>query len=101
MPDTIPSVRIGGVSAIGWRAHAALRAGGAARVLAVLSSSIYIDADGAVLWVGDRDATPHARAVHVDAAPAAPATGAWISVAVGETPVPWRPVDGVTTRDAA
>src|SRR5207247_2370326 len=63
-------MRIREITGIGWRADAALRGGhGEARVLAVLSTSIYVDAGGEVLWVGARDATPHARAIHASRTP--------------------------------
>src|SRR5207247_1635834 len=69
-------MRIREIIGIGWRADAALRGGhGEARVLAVLSTSIYVDAGGEVLWVGARDATPHARAGAADD-PARPAEAA-------------------------
>src|SRR6267143_638287 len=49
---------IGDVTGIGWRADAARRDGVVhARVLAALSASLYVDAAGNVLWIGDRAAT--------------------------------------------
>ena len=59
---------LGNVTGIGWRADAARRDGVVhARVLAALSTSLYVDAAGEVLWIGEREATPHARAIHVAA----------------------------------
>jgi hypothetical protein len=56
---------LGDVTAIGWRAHAALsRTGGDARVLAALAASTYLDAAGEVVWLGPA-ATSHARAVSI------------------------------------
>src|SRR5947208_3316644 len=58
-------MNIGDVTGIGWRADAARRDGVVhARVLAALSTSLYVDAAGEVLWIGEREATPHARAIH-------------------------------------
>jgi hypothetical protein len=54
------------ICGVGWRANIALRDGGGdTRVLAALSSSIYVEAANELLWIGASDATPHARAVHV------------------------------------
>ena len=78
------------VTAIGWRAHAALLASeGRARVVAPLSTSFYAEAGGELVWVG-RPGTPlHARAVVHAHPPAAPAEGI---VHVGVDGVsPWRP----------
>ena len=63
---------LGNVTGIGWRADAARRDGVVhARVLAALSASLYVDAAGEVLWIGEREATAHAR---VRAMPRAGAT---------------------------
>ena len=87
---------------IGWRADAALRGGHAeARVLAVLSTSIYVDAGGEVLWVGARDATPHARAIHASRTPDGCDAGARVSVALPTDARPWRPDDAPSTAEAA
>src|SRR3989442_6403801 len=90
------------ITGIGWRADAALRGGnGEARVLAVLSTSIYVDAGGEVLWVGARDATPHARAIHVARPPEHRDVGARVRVALPDRIGPWRPADMPATADAA
>ena len=76
-------MRIGNVTGIGWRADAARRDGVVhARVLAALSASLYVDAAGEVLWIGGREATPHARAIHFAAPPEGCEVGACVSVAV-------------------
>lgn len=50
--------------AIGWKAHAALRVtGGTARVLAPLTTSTYLDANGQVVWLGGIDSVRHPRAI--------------------------------------
>src|SRR3989442_1863708 len=90
------------ITGIGWRADAALRGGHAeARVLAVLSTSIYVDAGGEVLWVGARDATPHPRAIHASRTPDACHAGARVSVALPTDARPWRPDDAPSTAEAA
>ncbi len=92
----------GDVTGIGWRADAARRDGVVhARVLAALSASLYVDAAGEVLWIGEREATPHARAIHVAAMPEGREVGASVSVAVPGGLVAWRPADGPTTAEAA
>src|SRR5258707_8740652 len=92
----------GNVTGIGWRADAARRDGVVhARVLAALSASLYVDAAGEVLWIGEREATPHARAIHVAAMPEGREVGASVSVAVPGGLVAWRPADGPTTAEAA
>jgi len=93
---------IGDVTGIGWRADAARRDGVVhARVLAALSASLYVDAAGEVLWIGEREATPHARAIHVAAMPEGCEVGASVSVAVPGGLVAWRPADGPATAEAA
>ena len=78
-----------GVTAIGWRAHAALTAtGGRAKVVAPLSSSLYAEAAGELIWVGPPRGPLHPRSVLAAAVPAAPHGD--IVVAVGPAP-PWRP----------
>jgi uncharacterized protein DUF2877 len=93
---------IGDVTGIGWRADAARRDGVIhARVLAALSASLYVDAAGEVLWIGEREATPHARAIHVATMPEGCEVGARVSVAVPGGLVAWRPADGPATAEAA
>src|SRR3989442_10626826 len=95
-------MRIREITGIGWRADAALRGGHAeARVLAVLSTSIYVDAGGEVLWVGASDATPHARAIHASRPPDGCDAGARVSVALPADARPWRPDDAPSTAEAA
>src|SRR5256885_9397080 len=96
------AMTIGDVTGIGWRANAARRDGVVhARVLAALSASLYVDAAGEVLWIGEREATPHARAIHVAALPEGCEVGARVSVAVPGGLVVWRPADGPATAEAA
>src|SRR5260370_30084401 len=93
---------LGNVTGIGWRADAARRDGVVhARVLAALSASLYVEAAGEVLWIGEREATPHARAIHVAAMPDGCQVGAHVSVAVPGGLVAWRPADGPATAEAA
>ena len=74
------------VTAIGWRAHAALTAsGGHVQVIAPLSSSFYATAAGELLWVGPPDSMLHGRAVVVTELPA---PGARL---VLDGVLPWRP----------
>lgn len=100
-------MRITGVTGIGWRALAVLReAGGAARVLAPLSASIYIDAAGEVLWIGARDAAPHARAIMITGSPrtiVAYGSSGVLRLALPLPPTlrPWRPADVPATPAAA
>lgn len=92
------------VAAIGWRADAALReTGGEARVLAPLSASIYLEAAGEVLWVGERDATPHARAIQITGSPRPlVARGSLLRLASpADGLAPWRPPPGPATLDDA
>ena len=54
------------ICGLGWRADAALRErAGDARVVAALSTSVYVDVGDDVLWIGAPDAAVHARAIHV------------------------------------
>src|SRR4030081_3817209 len=93
---------LGDVTGIGWRADAARRAGVVhARVLAALSASLYVDAAGEVLWIGAREATPHARAIHVAAMPEGSEVGTRVSVAVPGGLIAWRPAHGPATAEAA
>jgi hypothetical protein len=93
---------LGDVTGIGWRADAARRDGVVhARVLAALSASLYVDAAGEVLWIGAREATPHARAIHVAAMPEGSEVGTRVSVAVPGGLIAWRPADGPATAEAA
>jgi len=56
------------VRAIGCTARAALEAsGGAARVLAPLSASVYLAAGDALVWLGPAEAVLHPRAILTDA----------------------------------
>jgi hypothetical protein len=74
------------VTAIGWRAHAALTAsGGRLEVIASLSSSFYATADGELLWVGPPGSTLHGRAVITAGVPA---PGESLRL---DGLVPWRP----------
>src|SRR5919108_2171038 len=100
-PGRIPGVRI---CAIGWRAERALRkAGGEARVLAALTTSVYVDVAGTVLWLGAADATPHARAIGLAT------TDTLTRLSIGDVlcvpPVSglraWRPRIGPTTPSQA
>jgi hypothetical protein len=73
----MPPVRI---CALGWRADVALReSDGEARVLAALSTSVYVEAGDELLWIGAPDGASHARAVH-----AADASACAASVKPGE-----------------
>ncbi|HEV8584108.1 MAG TPA: DUF2877 domain-containing protein [Methylomirabilota bacterium] len=98
---------LGDVTAIGWRAHAALsRTGGDARVLAALAASTYLDAAGEVVWLGPA-ATSHARAVSIlfrgSPRTAGPQPRDVLRLAL---PLPravkvWRPEPGPATAEAA
>ena len=84
------------VTDIGWKAHAALgRSQGVARVVAVLTDSVYLDAGGTLVWLGRASAALHPRAmltrealairgnvVRVDVVAAAP----WTPAPLGVTP---------------
>ncbi|HEV8617438.1 MAG TPA: DUF2877 domain-containing protein [Methylomirabilota bacterium] len=87
-------MRLAPVTAIGWKAHCALRAGGGAlTVLAPLSASVYGRAGGEIVWLGPRTSTLHPRAILCDdartAGPHAPGDTLRVDTA-GLTP--WRPV---------
>jgi hypothetical protein len=89
-----PAVRL---AAIGWRARAALGAtGGAARVLASLTASTYLDAGGVLLWMGRADSPRHPRAALTNAALPAPNSSLTLDFAGLE---PWRPRQAAA-RDA-
>lgn len=89
------------ICGVGWRADIALRDGsGDARVLAALSSSIYVEAANELLWIGAADATPHARAVHVAGAAAHAAhvkAGDRLRLPPATGIRPWRPDPAPTT----
>jgi Protein of unknown function (DUF2877) len=89
------------ICAIGWRAHAALCAGGEARVLAALTASTYIDVAGEVLWIGETAAASHARAVHVAVTLDGVAAGDVLRVPAAGALEPWRPGPGPTSSSAA
>src|SRR5262245_33116612 len=76
------------VTAIGAIAHEALtRTTGTARVVARLTGSTYLDADGTLVWLGPDQATLHPRAI---LAGAATADGDTLSFVIDGL-VPWRP----------
>lgn len=91
------------MTGIGWKARAALDAGGVARVLAPLSASIYMTVDADILWLGPAGATPHPRAILcADAIEPPGAIEPGELVRVDATGVaPWRPAGVPATRDAA
>jgi len=92
------------ICAIGWRAETALReSGGEARVLAVLSTSVYVDVAGAVLWLGAADTTPHARAIGLAAIDLLTRSnvGDVLCVPAVSGVRAWRPANGPTTPDTA
>ena len=77
------------VTAIGWRAHAALVAsGGRAEIVAPLSTSFYAHAAGELVWVGPPGTPLHPRAVLVGGG-AIPAGNTVHLVINGSAP--WRP----------
>jgi Protein of unknown function (DUF2877) len=82
--------------AIGAVAHAALgRSGGAARLLAPMTSSAYATAAGQIVWLGTATASRHARAILL-AGDAIPVADAWMSGidtfrVTTEGLSPWRP----------
>ena len=79
------------VAAIGWRAHGALLAsGGAARVVAPLSTSFYAEAAGELIWIGGAGTPLHGRAVVHANPPSARAHGS-VYVAIDDA-IPWRPI---------
>jgi hypothetical protein len=77
------------VTAIGWRAHAALVAsGGMVTVVAPLSGSLYVEANGELLWIGLPGAALHGRAILV---PSIPQGGdPSVRIRLGDV-APWRP----------
>jgi len=76
------------VTEAGWRARAALRrAGGEARVVAALSRSIWLEAAGDIVWLGEAGAPRHGRAL---LAPALPAADRMPRIEVAGTRT-WRP----------
>jgi hypothetical protein len=78
------------VTAIGWRAHAALLAsGGRAEILAPLSTSAYATAAGELIWIGPSGIPLHPRSVTVSAGTPLRA-GDVVSVDLGVTTA-WRP----------
>jgi hypothetical protein len=84
------------IAAIGWRAHAALSGtAGAARVLAPLTTSIYLEAGGEIIWVGPSDGLRHPRAVLAAAAEPWPSYMARIQAETVGFDIaglhPWRP----------
>jgi hypothetical protein len=90
------------ICAIGWRAHAALGAGGVeARVLAALAASTYIDVAGEVFWIGGAEAPSHARAIHVAVNVNGVAAGDGLRVPRAGALEPWRPDPGPTSPVAA
>lgn len=90
------------ICAIGWRAQAALGAGGVeARVLAALGASTYIDVAGEVLWIGETEAPAHARAIHVAVRVNGVAAGDVLRVPRAGALQPWRPDPGPTSSVTA
>src|SRR5260370_37339021 len=88
---------------MGWKAGAALDAGGGgARVLAPLSASIYLTAGAEILWLGAAGATPHPRAILcADPLDRAARLEPGEPVSVGATRVsPWRPAEVPSGPDA-
>lgn len=78
---------------VGFKARAALeRAGGAARVVASLSGSLYLDAGGEIVWLGPEGASLHPRAVLVGGVPLALALGSPLAIDVGGAQI-WTPAD--------
>ena len=76
------------VTAIGWRAHAALTASaGRARMIAPLSASCYAEAAGELIWVGSSGSELHPRAVLVESPPL---NAGDITIDPSGT-APWRP----------
>ena len=77
------------VTAIGWRAHAALVAsGGRAEIVAPLSTSFYAHAAGELVWVGPPGTALHARAVGHSDPPVA--DRGVVRLAIDHV-TPWRP----------
>src|SRR5262245_24417414 len=87
-------------TAIGWRAHAALRAsGGHAKLVAPLTRSVYADAAGELIWVGPAGTPLHARVVRTLDPPSANDS---LFIEVGDLtawrgPLPGRPHASVST----
>ena len=80
------------LTALGWKAALALgRTGGAARVLAVLSESVYLTAGDEIVWLGHASTPMHPRAM-LAAAPL-PAAGGAIEIDRGAAR-PWTPPAG-------
>ncbi len=78
------------VTAIGWRAHAALIAsGGRADVVAPLSTSVYAMAARELVWIGSSGAPLHPRAV-ITFGVKSPAAGAPLRLVLDGIS-PWRP----------
>lgn len=76
------------VTAIGWKAHAALTyAQGVARVFTVFSESVYLTANDEIVWLGTRGAL-HARAIFTNAP--LPVDGAMGRFSI-DSVSPWRP----------
>jgi hypothetical protein len=95
---------MGPVTAIGWRAHAALTtSGGVAKLIAPLSGSLYVEAAGELLWIGPPDAALHGRAILAQEMPQL-GDGPSVRAAVDDV-VPWRPpphrLSSARTRDGA
>lgn len=89
------------VTAIGWRAHAALLANrGRVQVLAPLSNSFYGESAGELLWVGPPGTPLHARTV-IASDPPSPTAGMPLDVTLAGI-ASWRPPDlsGPLTGDA-
>lgn len=73
---------------VGWRARAALaHAQGRARRLAALSTSVYLEAAGEVIWLGPAGAALHGRAALL---PSPPPGAAELMIDVGHARC-WRP----------
>jgi hypothetical protein len=89
------------ICAIGWRAHAALGAGGEARVLAALTTSTYIDVAGEVFWIGGTETPAHARAIHIARSVDGVAAGDVVRVPAAGALEPWRPDPGPASAVAA
>jgi Protein of unknown function (DUF2877) len=81
------------ISGLGWRARDALHghAGQPARVLAALSTSLYVDVGGEILWIGGPGATAHARTIHVVGGPPALESGDLVRLPPVSGLDPWRP----------
>jgi uncharacterized protein DUF2877 len=95
-------VHVARVTEIGWKARAALDAGGVARVLAPLSASIYMTVDADIVWLGPAGATPHPRAILCADPLERPGIEPGDLVRVDATGVaPWRPAEMPATCDAA